>query len=224
MTGQVSSTEMTEDTVESLDGESTGVEAGASDDGPDDAGVESNSHGAVNSNSDDDPSPTRDRRTASPLMRFASYAVLLVLVIGLTAAAAYFWYHADTAEEVDAIRAQSVRIATEGTIDMLSYTPDNVETKLNSAGDRLTGSFKDSYLTLVRDTVIPGAKQKSISANATVPAGSSVSATHDTAKVLLFVNQGVTVGGDGPTETASVVEVDLDHIDGHWLISGFEPR
>ena len=224
MTGQVLSTEMTDDAVEALDGETTGVEAGASDDGPDDAGVESNSDGAVSSSSDDDPSPTRDRRTASPLTRLASYAVLVVLVIGLTAAAAYFRYHADTAKEVDAIRTQSVQIATEGTIDLLSYTPDNVEAKLNSAGDRLTGSFKDSYLALVRNTVIPGAKQKNISANATVPAGSSVSATQDTAKVMLFVNQAVTVGGDSPTDTASVVEVDLDHIDGRWLISGFEPR
>jgi hypothetical protein len=32
------------------------------------------------------------------------------------------------------------------------------------------------------------------------------------------------VGGDGPTETASIVEADLDRIDGRWLISGFEPR
>lgn len=98
--------------------------------------------------SDDDPSPTRERRTASPRRRFASYAILVVLVVGLTAAAAYFWYHVDTAEKVDAIRAQSVQIATEGTIDMLSYTPDNVDAKLNSAGDRLTGPFKDTYLRL----------------------------------------------------------------------------
>ncbi|WP_269894141.1 hypothetical protein [Mycobacterium hippophais] len=215
---------MTDDAVEPSNGESTGVEAGAGGDGPDDTGVELNSEGAVSSSSNDDPTPTRDRLTASPLMRFAGYAVLLVFVTCLTAAAAYFRYHADTAEEVDAIRAQSVQVATEGTIDMLSYTPDNVEAKLNSAGERLTGSFKDSYLTLVRDTVIPGAKQKSISADATVPAGSSVSATRDTAKVLLFVNQGVTVGGDGPTETASVVELDLENIEGRWLISGFEPR
>jgi Mce-associated membrane protein len=51
-----------------------------------------------------------------------------------------------------------------------------------------------------------------------------VSAMQDTAKVMLFVNQRATVGGDCPTETASVVEVDLDRIDGRWLISGFEPR
>lgn len=221
--GRAPSTEMTDDAVVSVNGELTSSDAGASDDDRG-AGVESSSDGAVSSSSADDQSPTRNRRTALPLMRFASYTVLLVLVVGLTAAAAYFWYHADTAEEVDLIRAQSVQIATEGAIDMLSYTPDNVEAKLTSAGDRLTGPFKDSYLALVRDTVIPSAKQKSISANATVPAGSSVSATRDAAKVLLFVNQGVTVGGDVPTETVSVVEVDLDRIDGRWLISDFEPR
>ena len=105
MTDRMSSTEMTAEAVELPDAESTDVKAGASDDSPDGAGVESNGHGAASSISDDDPSLTRERRTAAPRMRFASYASLVVLVIGLTAATAYFWYHIDTAEKVDAIRA-----------------------------------------------------------------------------------------------------------------------
>jgi Mce-associated membrane protein len=51
-----------------------------------------------------------------------------------------------------------------------------------------------------------------------------VSASADKAKVMVFVNQTVTVGNDGPTDTASVVEISLEKVDGRWLISGFEPR
>jgi Mce-associated membrane protein len=71
--------------------------------------------------------------------------------------------------------------------------------------------------------VIPGAKQKQISAVATVPAAASTSATPTHAVVLLMVNQTVIVGQDAPTNTASSVRVTLDKVDGRWLISHFEP-
>jgi len=71
--------------------------------------------------------------------------------------------------------------------------------------------------------VIPGAKQKHISAVAKVPAAASVSATPNHAVALLFVDQTVVVGPDQPTDTASSVRVTLDKIGGRWLISGFDP-
>jgi len=71
--------------------------------------------------------------------------------------------------------------------------------------------------------VIPGAKQKQISAIATVPAAGAVSATENRAVVLLFVDQTVNVGNDPPTDTASAVRVTLDRQGDRWLISQFEP-
>ena len=47
--------------------------------------------------------------------------------------------------------------------------------------------------------MIPGAKQKQISAVANVPAVASVSANPDHAVVLVFVNQTVIVGDGAPT-------------------------
>ena len=160
----------------------------------------------------------------SRLLRMAGYALLPAVTLALTGAAGYFKYQDVVSAETNRVRAQSVQIASEATVDLLSYTPDNAEAKLNAASGRLTGSFRDSYLSLVHDVVIPGAKQKRISANARVPACASVSASADSAKVMVFVNQTVTVGNDGPTDTASVVEVNLEKVDGRWLISGFEPR
>jgi Mce-associated membrane protein len=168
--------------------------------------------------------PTLAGGRRSRLLRMTGYALLPAVTLALTGAAGYFKYQDDVWAETNRVRAQSVQIASEATVDLLSYTPDNAEAKLNAASDRLTGSFRDSYLSLVHDVVIPGAKQKRISAKASVPAGSSVSASADSAKVMVFVNQTVTVGNDGPTDTASVVEVNLEKVDGRWLISGFEPR
>jgi Mce-associated membrane protein len=82
---------------------------------------------------------------------------------------------------------------------------------------------RHSYTSLTNDVVIPGAKQKHISAVATVPAAASISADENRSVVMVFVDQTITVGNDPPTGTASAVKVTLDKIGGRWLISGFEP-
>lgn len=119
--------------------------------------------------------------------------------------------------------AESVRAAKDSTIALLSYKPDTVEQQLTAARDLLTGDFRGSYTSLTNDIVIPGAKQKQISAVAKVPAAASVSAEPNHAVVLVFVDQTVTVGQDAPTDTASSVRVTLDKIGDRWLISKFDP-
>jgi Mce-associated membrane protein len=98
-----------------------------------------------------------------------------------------------------------------------------VQKELEAAQGRLTGTFLDSYKSLTHDVVIPGAKEKQITAVATVPGAASTSATENHAVVLLFVDQTVIVGQDAPTNTASSVRVTLDKVDGRWLISQFDP-
>jgi Mce-associated membrane protein len=119
--------------------------------------------------------------------------------------------------------AESVRAAKDSTIALLSYKPDTVEQQLTAARDLLTGDFRGSYTSLTNDIVIPGAKQKQISAVAKVPAAASVSAEPNHAVVLVFVDQTVTVGQDAPTDTASSVRVTLDKIGDRWLIAKFDP-
>jgi Mce-associated membrane protein len=88
----------------------------------------------------------------------------------------------------------------------------------------LTGSFRDDYTSLINDVVIPGARQKGISATARVPAASSTSGGATHAVVLVFVNQTVVIGNGAPSETVSAVQVTLDKSGGRWLISGFDPK
>jgi Mce-associated membrane protein len=123
----------------------------------------------------------------------------------------------------DVARVEAMQAAKDSTIAMLSYKPDSVEQQLNAARGLLTGDFRDSYTSLINDVVIPGAKQKQISAVATVPAIASVSADPHHAVVLVFVNQTVVVGQDAPTDTASSVRVTLEKSGESWLISKFDP-
>jgi Mce-associated membrane protein len=123
----------------------------------------------------------------------------------------------------DAARDTSMQAAKDSTVALLSYKPDTVEQQLTAARDRLIGQFRDQYTDLTNNVVIPGAKEKQISAVASVPAAASVSADPGSAVVLLFVNQTVTVGNGVPTDTASSVRITLDKVGERWLISKFEP-
>lgn len=145
------------------------------------------------------------------------------LALLLAVAAAYLKDQVGLASESGIARIESVAAAKESTIALLSYTPETAEKDLVAARGRTTGTFTESYMQLVHDVVIPGAKQKHISAVARVPAAASVSATPNHAVALVFIDQTVVMGTDPPTDSASSVRVTLDKVGGRWLISGFDP-
>lgn len=155
--------------------------------------------------------------------RVIAYGLLPTLALLLACGTGYLKWRDSSVRDAPVARAESVHAATEATIALLSYRPDTVQKDLEAARGRLTGTFLNAYTQLTHDVVIPGAKQKQISAVATVPGAASLSASADHAVVLLFVNQTITVGQDAPTSTASNVRVTLDKIDGRWLISQFDP-
>jgi Mce-associated membrane protein len=188
--------------------------------------------------SDDDSKPTEESKPARvgrrvPWPRVFAYGVLPGLALLLALAAGFSrWEYVSSSygalppaasEQNPSPALESMNAAKDSTIKMLSYKPDTVEQELNAARDLLTGEFRDSYTSLINDVVIPGAKQKQISAVASIPAVASVSADPKHAVVMVFVNQTVVVGQDPPSDTASSVRVTMDKVDGRWLISEFEP-
>jgi Mce-associated membrane protein len=155
--------------------------------------------------------------------RMVAFGVLPLLAVLLAGGAGFFKWQYTCARDDGIARVDSVQAARDSTIAMLSYQPDKVDQQLAVARNLLTGPFRDSYTSLTHEVVIPGAKEKQISATASVPAAASVSGNRHHAVALLFVNQTVVMGTDAPTDAASSVRVTLDKIDGHWLISEFEP-
>lgn len=155
--------------------------------------------------------------------RIVAYGLLPALALVLTLGAGFLKWKDTTNRDAHNARVESVQTARDSTVALLSYTPADVEKQLVGARDLLTGDFKNSYTSLTNDVVIPGARQQQITAVATVPAASSVSATVDHAVALVFVNQTTTVGTGAPTNLASAVRVTMDKLDGRWLISSFDP-
>ena len=152
--------------------------------------------------------------------RSAAFAVLALLLV-----ASAIWLYSGTATRraTETARADAVAAARESIAEMLSYRPDTAEAKLNAARDRLTGPFLESYNQLIQTVVIPGAKQKKITAAAQVPAAAAISGGADRTVVLAYVDQSLAVGSAAPTRTNSSVRVTMEKIDGRWLIAGFDP-
>lgn len=192
-----------------------------------DDGAEDPSEDGADAEAAADAKPTA-KKTAKPVRpvdwaRVVGYGVLPGLALVLALAAGFLKYVDNSVRSSDVARAESMQVAKDSTIALLSYQPDKVKQQLNDARNLLTGDFQNSYTSLINDVVIPGAEQKKISAVATVPAAASVSADPNHAVVLVFVNQTVIVGADAPTDTASSVKVTLDKHGDKWLISEFQP-
>jgi Mce-associated membrane protein len=170
----------------------------------------------------DEPHRTRERR---PIVwsRVLACGVLPAIALLLALAAGYFRWVGGSADDLEGARTESVRVAGEDAVVLLSYKADSVEKDLGAARERLTGDFKDAYTELTRKVVIPGAKEKHITAVAKVNAAASISATANHAVVLAFVDQTVTIGTGAPTDTQPVVRVTLDKVNGRWLVSRFDP-
>lgn len=155
--------------------------------------------------------------------RVIAFGLLPGLALLLALGAGYLRWADGSADELAGARAEAVRVASDDTVALLSYKPDSVDKDLGAARERLTGEFKDAYSTLIREVVIPGAKEKRITAVVKVTAAAPVSVAANHAVVLLFANQTVTIGECVPTDTQPVIRVALDKVNGRWLVSHFDP-
>ena len=167
--------------------------------------------------------PTSGKRRVGGIRwtRVLAFGVLPGLALLLAIGAGYLKWYDSTARHNEMDGNEAVRAATDTTTMMLTYKADTVEKDLDAANDRLTGQFKDSYNSMIRNVVVPEAKQRQISTMASVAGAGVVSASQNHAVVLLFVNQVFTVGTDPPINNPTRARVALDKISGRWLISEF---
>ena len=152
-------------------------------------------------------------------------AMLALAVAATTTFGAWQLIRANQPTPADSALARQVvlDVAKSSTAKLLSYTPQNVDSELSNAAKLTTGAFRDSYTRLTHETVIPGAREKHITAAAEVPAVAVESLTASTATLIVFINQTVTVGSEKATDTASSVRMRLEEVNGSWLIAAFDP-
>jgi Mce-associated membrane protein len=154
--------------------------------------------------------------------RVLVYGLLPALVLLLAVAAGLLKWKDSSDSDIDLARSQSVVAARDSAVALLSFRFDTVDRDVAAARERLTGAFRDTYTQQTQEELIPNAKERHVSATASVPGAASESATHNHAVVLLFVNQTIKIGGSAPADDASSVRVTLDKVGERWLVSGFD--
>ena len=163
------------------------------------------------------------KKRSSGKILFTVVALLVVASLSLLGWLFYFSYLPDRETDAAAQKA-AISAASEGTVAVLSYTPDTLDRDFSSAKSHLTGDFLSYYDQFTQQIVAPAAKQKSVKTTAVVLRAALSDFHPNSAVVLLFVNQ-TTQSKDRPEPTlsSSSVLVTLTKADGKWLISSFNP-
>jgi Mce-associated membrane protein len=169
------------------------------------------------------PVTSRVQRLAGGRMLSILGAILVVASLSLMGALFYVWFRPDRATDDAAARA-AVSAAKDGTIAILSYSPDTLDNDFSTARSHLTGEFLSYYDQFTKQIVAPAAKQKAVKTSAVVLRAGLSDIHPDSAVVLLFVNQSTqSADRPEPTLSSSSVTVTLTKADGKWLISSFNP-
>jgi Mce-associated membrane protein len=169
------------------------------------------------------------RRRARPriLRNVPLVPAILVLLLLLSAGAAAWMYFAryQPNQRTDPAVAQAVvRAASDGTVALLSYSPESLDKDFATAKSHLSGDFLSYYTQFTDQIVAPAAKEKSLKTTAHIM-GAGVQELHaDSAVVLVYVDQSTTSKDrPDPTLSASTVLVSMNRINGSWLITKFDP-
>jgi Mce-associated membrane protein len=174
---------------------------------------------------------TKPRRNVvgRSLRSMGRHWIAVALTVALLASAGlaswmYFYVYQPDRQSNDATVQTAVKAASEGTVALLSYSPDSLDKDFAAAKSKLTGSFLSYYTQFTEQIVAPAAKEKAVKTQASVVRAALSEIHPDSAVVLVFINQ-TTESKDRPDASFinSAVRVSLQKIDGGWLISSFDP-
>jgi Mce-associated membrane protein len=178
-----------------------------------------------------DSSPKRTERGRrewlGPLRTVKVVAVLLILLLLLSGGAAawlYFEQYRPKQQTDPGVAREVAKAASDGTVALLSYSPESLDKDFANAKTHLSGDFLSYYNQFTEQIVAPAAKQKSLKTTAQV-IGAGVSELHpDSAVVLVFIDQSTTSRDKpDPSMAASSVLVSMTRVNGKWLITKFDP-
>ncbi len=163
----------------------------------------------------------RARRKVKPV---PVILLVLLLISGGAATWLYFKQYRPDKQTDASVASAVISSASDGTVALLSYSPDSLDKDFAAAKSHLSGDFLSYYNQFTEQIVAPAAKQKSLKTNARV-LGAAVQELHpDSAVVLVFVDQSTTSKDrPDPSLAASSVLVSMTRVNGKWLITKFDP-
>jgi Mce-associated membrane protein len=149
--------------------------------------------------------------------------VLVVAAVGVAVGLFFILYRPD--QQIDDTTAhRAIQAASDGAVDVLSYSYTALDRDFAKAKSHLTGGFLDYYSKFTEQFVAPVAQRGQLTTTAKVIRAAASELHPDSAVVLVFVDQTTaSKQKPEPVKADSSVLVTLAKVNGSWLIAKFDP-
>lgn len=150
--------------------------------------------------------------------------VVGVLVVVVAGACGYlvFVNHQDSTEQQ--MRADALAAGTRDVPTLLSYQAKNIDQDFESKYSLVTGSFRNQFEEVSKNTIIPAAKEQDLTTKAQVATAGVSAVDEESVTLLLFVNQSTTTKDDPSARLdGSRVQVVMHKVDDGWKVAGLTP-
>jgi Mce-associated membrane protein len=149
--------------------------------------------------------------------------VLVVAAVGVAVSLFFVLYRPDRQVD-DATAHRAIQAASDGAVDVLSYSYTALDRDFAKAKSHLTGGFLDYYSKFTEQFVAPVAQRGQLTTTAKVIRAAASELHPDSAVVLVFVDQTTaSKQKPEPVKADSSVLVTLTKVNGSWLIAKFDP-
>lgn len=148
--------------------------------------------------------------------------VLTVLVLAVAVAATVVAVRAGSDD--DAERTAAGTAAAHAVTELMTFGPDDDAARRAQVRELLTGALAADYAGRGPDVVFSGAVESKVSMSARVLDVAVGRLDENRARVLVFVDQSVSVAGDPATDRLPVSRwATLQRSGGHWRLARLEP-
>ncbi len=162
------------------------------------------------------------RRWLRGLLTVAS-GLLLIAIVGLSAAGGWFYWDRVETRGEEAARAVLPALTAKEIPQVFAYDYQTVERSLNEAYPLLTPDYRQEFQKSANAQIIPEAKKREVVVQANVVGVGVMAAKRNSASVMVYMNRTVTDKSRQPLYDGSRLRVDFKRIDGKWLIAYITP-
>ncbi|OBG62716.1 MULTISPECIES: mammalian cell entry protein [unclassified Mycobacterium] len=156
------------------------------------------------------------------LLVVAGY-LLIVVFVGLSAAAGWFYWGRVQTRGEEAARAVLPGLATKEIPEVFAYDYQTVERSLSDAYPLLTPDYRQEFRKSANAQIIPEAKKREVVVQASVVGVGVMSAKRESASLMVYMNRTVTDKTRQPLYDGSRLRVDFKKIGKQWLIAYITP-
>lgn len=152
-------------------------------------------------------------------------SILLILLVVLIAIAVVGFIGPSEASRADDSQRQQVQLATTDAVtSLMTFDPASLTTQQQSVGAKLTGRLLLEFRSQGPGVVLPTAVESKAQMTADVVATAVNRMSDDGARVLVFVNQTITLPAAQPPQQVVAVTrwADMRKVNGNWLLAGLQ--